>query len=93
MRGSIGDRTWKFDLRSGTLDTLLRLESPLFTLGPIRPVFDPLPQHADLILGEADFGSGHHFRVSSTALNGADEQAAIRITRQDVVASAGATGE
>ena len=93
MCGSTGDRTWKFDVRSGIFDALLRLESPLFTLGPIRPVFDPFPQHADLILSEADLAAGHHFEMGAAALHGADEQAAIRVTRQDVVTSAGATGE
>jgi len=64
-----------------------------WALGPVGTVFDPLAQHADLIIREADLGAGHHLRMCAATLHGADQQAAIRRTRKYVVATAGAAFE
>lgn len=78
---------------SGIFGILLRVQPARNASGPIRSVFDPFSQHADLIFCQADLGARHHFGMRTAALHGADEQAAVGIAWVDVVAPAGAAFE
>ena len=57
------------------------------SVGSVRPgcsLHDPLPQRADVVLGEAEIPLGHEFGVCSAAGNCREEQALFRLARGQI---------